>query len=631
MFNSFSKFSAISQDKFYSPLFADKSQAFAPNSRFIINPDDKTSVLTPANNTKSFTPFSKPNKLENSISCLTTSSQNDSHITSSNDLSLQSPFINSYFNSKPNQNVFDRLKPLSQLNNLPNMSFGKIRERKISQNDINKDINENFEEDTFNMYSLKNTEQILNNEKIKKRIRLIKKDIGLNKLTKDLNFLNKKRGIFSFKDSADYEYSQLCEPVRPKPRKNIVLINDFANSDSSSAVIHKKKRKNRDPNMPKGRPGRKPKYEYMKNMKICVGKLFFQLFSSSLNKIPAFSFNRRSVNRINKYIHYQDIIKEEPINFSNYFNELKVENQQQNYKLLQTIKNKSTSASCKSELTTTVNSFNSLNFIDQIQNISIDLLNPTISSLNLSYLLKDIKNINLIIKNTPIIKINEYKQSSFLQLLDKPEVKVKKFIPFVVINPFNKDQKVIKSNESIKPEVINEKDIEQAKEVVSIPAPSINMSRISNKIFIVKHNVSVSMDDSSVSEFDSFGEEQDNEGEVEGEQDLQSDMKNHDKSEKEEVECKLCGKIFSSTCALGGHMSKKHANSSEKYKAKIEVRKRREDIRELIMRARELFCEKFSLNFEKLYKTKEGREKIRKLIKKKYYIYKDCIKECKRK
>ena len=78
--------------------------------------------------------------------------------------------------------------------------------------------------------------------------------------------------------------------------------------------------------------------------------------------------------------------------------------------------------------------------------------------------------------------------------------------------------------------------------------------------------------------------------------------------------CEICGKIFVNFQTLGGHMSKVHPNSSEKYKKQNNIRKQREGQRKLLDLVKEKLFEKYNLSY-RLLKKNDEKEKIKSFIK----------------
>ena len=81
--------------------------------------------------------------------------------------------------------------------------------------------------------------------------------------------------------------------------------------------------------------------------------------------------------------------------------------------------------------------------------------------------------------------------------------------------------------------------------------------------------------------------------------------------------CPNCMLIFPSAQSLGGHMSKRHRNQSEKYKNKIYVRNNREKERMINNEAKRILCNEFGIDYIKRKENQEIKKKISKLIKEK--------------
>jgi len=79
--------------------------------------------------------------------------------------------------------------------------------------------------------------------------------------------------------------------------------------------------------------------------------------------------------------------------------------------------------------------------------------------------------------------------------------------------------------------------------------------------------------------------------------------------------CEFCGSVFSNGQGLGGHMSRKHPNQSEKYKFKKETREKRNLKREYLYKAQRILLCKFNYDYDRLRNYKEGRKIIKKVCK----------------
>ena len=79
--------------------------------------------------------------------------------------------------------------------------------------------------------------------------------------------------------------------------------------------------------------------------------------------------------------------------------------------------------------------------------------------------------------------------------------------------------------------------------------------------------------------------------------------------------CDICGVSFSNGQGLGGHMSRKHPNQSEKYKKKKETRDGRNNNRELIYKAKRILLKRFRHDYDNLISFSSGRRVIKKCVK----------------
>ena len=625
MFNSFSKLEAISQEKFYSPLLNNNIQGLIENSRFLSNNANNRpgeELFKEKNNfsNKSFTPFNHNRNTglssnNNRKIDINTLYYNNSVMTSS-DLTFQSSLLNSYTNEKDQclnngKNIYERLNLLSKQKYM----VENIQQRKISQEQIKREIDRNLEDSSFNFHSLK--DKLINSSSSRKRIGFINKTNGITSIpnsNSSLRFLKKKRkynkvkkilqhrsqmsNLSTINDRSNYYQIQnkikinsfMFSPLKPRPIKlnddseSFEQSNAKENFNLNSFYIKKMKKT----------PGRRPKADAMKIFRVFVSKVFYKIFTLAFSEIPPCSFNRRAVNRINKYIHFQDIIKNsEPIvDFSNLFNGITLENEDENYTLIHDIKLDLNLPHSNND-----NCLSDFNLFAKISGLAIDMLNPSISSESLSSLLTYTKYLNDEIKLMPVIKLDaENTQST---------TKTKKFMPFVVLNKKSKNEnKCEKAQEA-----------QKSNKIETPIADFTNMpdtNQPENKLININEDEDISSSSIYTSLNESF-EESDGEG----------------TKEKNNIECKLCNKYFVSACALGGHMSRKHANSSEKYKAKVETRKKREEIRDSIKKGRILFLSKFNLDYDILSKSPEGRRKMRILMKEKSIVYKECLKEVK--
>ena len=86
--------------------------------------------------------------------------------------------------------------------------------------------------------------------------------------------------------------------------------------------------------------------------------------------------------------------------------------------------------------------------------------------------------------------------------------------------------------------------------------------------------------------------------------------------------CEVCMQKFNSGQGLGGHMSRKHPKASEKFNKKKEIRKRREEHRNILYEAKKKLLANFNFDYEELRKTPEGKKKIKEIVKKNKDIFK---------
>lgn len=97
------------------------------------------------------------------------------------------------------------------------------------------------------------------------------------------------------------------------------------------------------------------------------------------------------------------------------------------------------------------------------------------------------------------------------------------------------------------------------------------------------------------------------------------------------IQCHICGIKFDTGFALGGHMSRKHKNKSEKYSKKVKVREMRKKDREILHEARKKLLQIHNLDYEDLLKTPIGRKKIKAYLRGNKKIYRQLINESKKK
>lgn len=326
---------------------------------------------------------------------------------------------------------------------------------------------------------------------------------------------------------------------------------------------------------------------------ICVCKVFYNIFSYLYRKNPEIiRNNKRGINRINKFIHYENIIESKDkysFLFNSNFQPIKYEN----YDKLDEIKD------FQKEIDNEKNFF-IIDIHNQIKNLSIDFISNNLSLNEIKLFLHLFEKYDLQIRDIPIIKIDDYGN------IDSNSI----------INIDRKDNINFITN------IENKGSIDRIKKDVSFD--EIKSENGKNRIFLIsKQSKNININDDS---------------ELDHNSNYLPDKKKYSpflvyKSNKNSFlstfSCQICLRKFFSSCALGGHMSRRHANSSIKYKIKCEIRNKRENFRKRIENGRKLFCEKFNINYDYLNKTSEGRRKIRKLIKEKNSLYRETIKEMK--
>ena len=94
----------------------------------------------------------------------------------------------------------------------------------------------------------------------------------------------------------------------------------------------------------------------------------------------------------------------------------------------------------------------------------------------------------------------------------------------------------------------------------------------------------------------------------------ESEHRLNKKTKRGSFKCDFCNAVFPSHQGLGGHMSRTHKDQSLKFKKKKEIRENRTLERDMLGEAKKIFCERRSLNFIELMKTKMGKNKLKKLI-----------------
>ena len=83
---------------------------------------------------------------------------------------------------------------------------------------------------------------------------------------------------------------------------------------------------------------------------------------------------------------------------------------------------------------------------------------------------------------------------------------------------------------------------------------------------------------------------------------------------KTSFHCQLCGYSFNSGQGLGGHMSRRHPDKSDKFKRKKFIREKRSLIREKLTEAKRFICSNHDINYDELAQSKEGKLIIRSVI-----------------
>lgn len=98
-------------------------------------------------------------------------------------------------------------------------------------------------------------------------------------------------------------------------------------------------------------------------------------------------------------------------------------------------------------------------------------------------------------------------------------------------------------------------------------------------------------------------------------EETESELELENEEEEKGYDCYICGQIFINGQGLGGHMSRKHPNQSERYKSKKETRERRNNKREILYRAQRILLKKYRQDYDKLKENAEGRKIIKKYCK----------------
>lgn len=103
-----------------------------------------------------------------------------------------------------------------------------------------------------------------------------------------------------------------------------------------------------------------------------------------------------------------------------------------------------------------------------------------------------------------------------------------------------------------------------------------------------------------------------------------STLKETNKTENEIFECKICHKILSTGQGLGGHMSRSHPNSSEMYIEKINRRKSRSHLRNLVYSAKREILKLHNYNYDELIEAHQ-KKLIKKIIEQNRFEYKSIL------
>jgi hypothetical protein len=78
--------------------------------------------------------------------------------------------------------------------------------------------------------------------------------------------------------------------------------------------------------------------------------------------------------------------------------------------------------------------------------------------------------------------------------------------------------------------------------------------------------------------------------------------------------CTICGRIFGTGQAVGGHMSRSHPGKSESYATKKETRRKREFDRIKLAIAKIRYFDSINMDYQELIRTQQGKEKAKKLL-----------------
>jgi hypothetical protein len=109
----------------------------------------------------------------------------------------------------------------------------------------------------------------------------------------------------------------------------------------------------------------------------------------------------------------------------------------------------------------------------------------------------------------------------------------------------------------------------------------------------------------------------------------QSINNNNNNNNIDSFTCEVCGEEFDTGQGLGGHMSRKHPNSSLKFKKKKETRDKRKEQRDKLYEAKRRLLETKDLEYNELIKTQEGRRMVKETVARNKSEYKQILKSIK--
>lgn len=615
MFSSFSKEDINSNGKFYSPLILKDSI----DVKAILKRNDNISFLNKKSEENQIgqTNFKSHFKIGN----IPLGNLNDKirSFSFSQEISSELTFQSSILMSAKNDNENKKRNCF--------LGRGRRKSKMLKNKQENSDfINENYspnkKKNFIGSIDNKNCFNINDNKKTK-----FNKTI-LNKQHNSNNSSHSNEKSFSFKpfncntylinnfsslqNNPSSEEDKLYNPKILNPSKPIKFFEskNFLQEDNSIYKINSFKEKKNNINFKKNKINKKKYYSNQsekenieeniilkrdKNMtlkNICVCKVFYNIFSFLYRKNPEIiRNNKRGINRINKFIHYENIAESKDrysFLFNSNFQPIKYEN----YERFDEIKNLK-----KTDIENEKNFF-IIDIHNQIKNLSIDFISNNLSFNEIKLFLHSFEKYDLQIRDIPIIKIDDYGNSDSNSIIN---IDRKDYINF-----------------------INYKENKVSEIKKNISTNEIKTQNVKDRIFLIcKQTQNININDDS--EFDR------NSNNLTDKKKYSPFLvyKSHKKEFLSSFSCQICLRKFFSSCALGGHMSRRHANSSIKYKIKCEIRNKRENFRKRIENGRKLFCEKFNINYDHLNKTSEGRRKIRKLIKEKNTLYRETIKEIK--